>query len=161
MTGDLAAFLTARLNEDEAAAKRALDAVAGWPQEVWVTPEASELIPSVGVSEPSPKRYLRLWNDAGRILTDHGWVVHDTAVCVWSEGVAARVLREVAAKRAILAAYEEAAEHPYDLPQGIHEGRDDWERERDDSVLGELEDVARHIAAVYSDHPDYRQEWAP
>jgi hypothetical protein len=99
MTGDLAAFLAARLDEDEAIAVRTVDA--------------------------------------------------------------GRLFRQIAAGRAILTAYEEAAEHPYDLPQGIYEGRDDWERERDDSVLGELEDVARHIAAVYSDHPDYRQEWAP
>ena len=154
MTGDLAAFLTARLNEDEAAAKRALDAVAGWPQEVWVTPEASELIPSVGVSEPSPKRYLRLWNDAGRILTDHGWVVHDTAVCVWSEGVAARVLREVAAKRAIL-----------DLHGRSHEcSTYDRDREVDHCTWclhAEECSTLRSLAAIYGNHPDYRQEWAP
>ena len=149
MTGDLAAFLTARLNEDEAAAKRALDAVAGWPQEVWVTPEADELIPSVGVSEPSPKRYLRLWNDAGRILTDHGWVVHDTAVCVWSEGVAARVLREVAAKRAILAEHQ-PQQMGYIEAQRCPTCRTAWP-----CIEG------RALAAVYSDHPDYRQEWAP
>ena len=125
MTGDLAAFLAARLDEDEA--------------QPWAVHDVTKC-------------------DALLYEEDMGAAAHEHVCdCEYP----ARVLREVAAKRAILAAYEEAAEHPYDLPQGIHEGRDDWERERDDSVLGELEDVARHIAAVYSDHPDYRQEWAP
>jgi hypothetical protein len=53
----------------------------------------------------------------------------------------ARVLREVAAGRTILGALEAAG----DL------GRDD----RD------LMFAVRVITAVYADHPDYRQEWAP
>ena len=72
-----------------------------------------------------------------------------------------RAFREVAAKRAILAAYEEATLHPFDLPEGVVEGRDDDERERDAAVLDALEGAICHLAAVYSDHPDYRQEWAP
>jgi len=164
MTGDLAAFLAARLDEDEAAAKRALDTVAGWPQEVWVTPEADELIPSVGVSEPSPKRYLRLWNDAGRILTDHGWVVHDTAVCVWSEGVAARLLREAAAKRAVMAEHFSTDDLGAPIPAVCNRCTTDAIQIRFISPTECLPwpcPTVRALAAVYRNHPDYRQEWAP
>jgi hypothetical protein len=49
----------------------------------------------------------------------------------------ARALREVAAKRAILVMYADAR----------------WDLAR--------EDVVRELAAVWSDHADYRQEWAP
>lgn len=56
-------------------------------------------------------------------------------------GYPARVLREVAAKRALLAAYEDAPEFS-----------DPW--------IG-LDAAVRICAAVWSDHPDYRQEWAP
>ena len=57
-----------------------------------------------------------------------------------------RVLREVAAKRAILALA--AVEVAYG-------------REVDYDVRDALDVVLRHLAAVWSDHPDYRQEWKP
>jgi len=66
----------------------------------------------------------------------------------------ARVLREVEAKRAVLAQYESAREqvrHPVSAEN----------RAAARVAQGELEDVLRLLAAVYADHPDYREEWRP
>ncbi|SIO86469.1 hypothetical protein BQ8420_12160 [Nocardiopsis sp. JB363] len=59
-----------------------------------------------------------------------------------------RVLREFEGKRAILREYT-------DYVTGWEE-----EREAPDGV-GALQIVIRHLAAVYSAHPDYDREWAP
>ena len=113
------------------------------------------------------------------------WAVHDVGKCdalLYEEdmaaaaartpdcdcGLPARVLREVEADRALLAlaadVAEDAAEHGYDLPGGVHDGRDPDERARDEEVGGALvalmNDVLRIRAAKWSDHPDCRQEWA-
>src|SRR6266496_1914675 len=60
----------------------------------------------------------------------------------------AHELREVEAKRAILAAWQEAkaAQKPYEpeYAYGIKDGRADA-----------LRDAVGHLAAVYRDHPDY------
>jgi hypothetical protein len=58
-----------------------------------------------------------------------------------------RMLREAEAKRAILASYASFARVDQGHP-GIY------------SVTRELGIVLRLLAAVYSDHPDWRQEWA-
>jgi hypothetical protein len=71
-------------------------------------------------------------------------------------GYPARVLREVAAKRAILAEHK-----PYETG-GTHLSGPVF-----CSTCGEEDAVEvpcgtlRHLAAVYSDHPDYRPEWKP
>jgi hypothetical protein len=61
-----------------------------------------------------------------------------------------RVLREVEAKRAIVAAY-------VDSETCLNRGYTELTR---GSQLARLS-VCRHLAAVYSDHPDYRDEWRP
>ena len=129
MTDGVAAFLNARLDEDEAAAKAAAS-VAG---------------PDWQFGADFPTSYLR--SARGSILADtlqsgEGQIgphvaCHDPA----------RVLREVAAKRAILAAYVRA-------DGGSPRDRD---RGRWDSSHA----AVSQLAAVYSGHPDYRQEWAP
>lgn len=90
----------------------------------------------------------------------------------------ARVLREVAAKRAILAAYRPPNEqaHPGPCTESIEhdpEGKD-WD---DDSSHGPCErhveamharrgqphaseHILKYLATTWSDHPDYRKEWA-
>ena len=97
---DLTAFITARLDEDEAAAQACAD--------------------------------------------------YDTLSCADLPGVhmtTARVLREVEAKRAVLNAYVcTDGDSPRDRDRGRWDG---------------LHATVRHLAAVYSDHPDYRQEWKP
>ena len=59
-----------------------------------------------------------------------------------------RLKREIAAKRAILSEHEDA-EYLYK-----------HDSEAPDAVAA-LRIVVRHMAAVYTDHPDYQQKWAP
>lgn len=122
---DLTAFLTARLDEDEAAAK----AAAG-PD--WFLDSA----------EDDDKRDIRCPSTLypGRLAVADG--VHSEDAEHIARHDPTRVLREVAAKRAILGQYEDVAE--WDPPQ----------------MVGALEDAVRALAAVYSDHPDYDQAWA-
>jgi Family of unknown function (DUF6221) len=74
-------------------------------------------------------------------------------------GYPARVLREVEAKRKILADYE--CQSGFSLPEGVHDGRDPDERECDQALKDALEIVICDLAAIWSDHPDYQQEWKP
>jgi len=67
---------------------------------------------------------------------------------------AARVLREVAAKRAILAAYEAVL-------ADCHSAGVPARRPRKYGEYDGLHKAVAELAAVYSDHPDYQQEWAP
>jgi hypothetical protein len=147
----LQGFLAARLDEDEAAALYA--AGPGW---------------FLASAEDPDQRSVRFAGPStlygyGESLADY--YIADRIDVADAEHIArhdpARVLREVAAGRAILAMYEDAAQAPYDLPEGVSEGRDDDERERDQYLIDVLDDVVRHLAAVYGDHPGYRAEWKP
>jgi hypothetical protein len=65
----------------------------------------------------------------------------------------ARVLREVAAKRAILAARLDA-EQEFDRI-------DDYEHQTACAItMGTLDDVLPLLASVWSDHPDYLTSWS-
>jgi hypothetical protein len=64
------------------------------------------------------------------------------AEAYWGRFTAHRVLREVEAKRAILAMWED--QRSYNFDEGIRNA---------------LRLVVRQLAAVYSDLPDYREEW--
>ena len=146
---DLAAFLAARLDEDEAAARAAASiAGPGWKAETYWPGDESRTRTCVRSKDGA---FLGEFGDTPDYPDMAAHVArHDPA----------RVLREVAAGRAILADYEEAAQHPYDLPEGVREGRDDDERERDQYLIDVLEHVLRCLAAVYRDHPDYDPAWA-
>ncbi len=156
---DLVAFLIARLDEDQAAARRMLDGAEPqvWPWEVWVTPGirgdvgAWDVAPSVATAEYAPKRYRRLWGQADSEYphSDDGWLVHESAICVWSEDVAKRALREVEAKRSILADHERVMQDmPWErIPPSINCARCSPHPWPCPTVLA--------LAAVYSDHPDY------
>jgi hypothetical protein len=105
----LSEFLTARLDEDEAAALESKNAPAG----------ATRFVDADQWSEP----------------------------LMWLTGED-RMLREVAAKRAIIPLADVAGQFELgfgDEPRALTVG---------DQIL-------RALAAIYSDHPDYRQEWAP
>lgn len=68
----------------------------------------------------------------------------------WTKAHTGRVLRECAAKRAIIQEWQPAPVGGW----GVHaDGVDvgNWEA---------TDNAVRHLAAVYSDHPDYQQEWA-
>jgi hypothetical protein len=65
----------------------------------------------------------------------------------WSEAVAARVLAECAAKRAIVTSAKpwlDTSKGPLTL----------------EAVQATYIIALRALAAIYADHPDYRQEWA-
>ena len=107
-TTALAAFLAARLDEDEAIARHA---------------GSCDFYDDVDDSVP-------LADERNHILRH----------------APARVLREVAAKRAILDQSEVEVEYG---------------RQVDFDVRDALDSAVRHLAAVYSDHPAYLPEWAP
>ncbi|RDI13462.1 hypothetical protein DEU38_13437 [Rhodococcus sp. AG1013] len=68
----------------------------------------------------------------------------------------ARVAREVAAKRAILAQEEEARAH-YDHIKSSAT----YPVETSIGHVVALATVIRHLASAYADHPDYREDWRP
>ena len=108
---DLIAFLSARLDEWERRARRALPHETG------------------SRDEGQPPEWVT-WRHSG--------------------GNSQFGLRQIAAQRAILAAYAEVAH--MDVP--------DLESEFSYGRAVGLGEAVRHLAAVYSNHPDYRQEWA-
>lgn len=130
-------FLEARLAEDEAIA-RAIDnkqADSGW---------------DFG------------YNQFGLAKTPPGWyVTPHIGLAYEAESAAhiarndpARVLREVAAKRAIIADMN----HAEDVAEAEREvDREYWSWE---SKAEALTDALRRLASVYADHPDYNESWA-
>jgi Family of unknown function (DUF6221) len=129
---DLVEFLTARLDEDAAAARDAY-----YEGQRWITEEE-------GVYR-YPDDDLDLVHYANR-KTDARHIAR------WDP---ARVLREVEAKRAVLA--EHQSEPMRNVAwNGCKVCRDPsgWPQPWPCHTL-------RHIIAVYSDHPDYQQEWKP
>jgi hypothetical protein len=68
--------------------------------------------------------------------------------------VAARVLREIEAKRGVLRQHEAVREQVRNPVSAEN-------RQAARIAQGELEDVLRLLALPYADRPGYRQEWAP
>jgi hypothetical protein len=116
---DLTAFLNARLDEVEAAAKAASG--TDWGQALtFVTDEGGARVA-----------------EAASVRTAIHIARHDPA----------RVLREVTAGRRLIAEFKSHDDAKYpDFDGGYVSG---------------LEDAMMIAAAIWSDHPDYRQEWAP
>lgn len=141
---DLIVFLNARLDEDEAAAKAAAS-VAG---------------PDWQFGRDFPTSYLR--SSAGSILADTLHSGDGEIGPHLARHDPARVLREVEAKRAILELHQgDASEYG---GSGYRAGEmacrmcgadDGWW-----GVAWPCPTILA-LAAVYSDHPDYRQEWKP
>lgn len=134
MSGDLVAFLRERLDEDEQVARKA------------------------AARRPQIREGLRRWkpdgmsvrDDVGDLVVKHSWP-HEIEHIARHDP--ARVLAEVAAKRAILTQCAEITE--YVSSGGMGAEMSDI-RERD-----VLEDVLRLLALPYAEHPGYRSEWAP
>lgn len=130
MTPSIVDFLNARLAEDQAAAEAARDLM----DEPWkVIPEGPE--------EENYSGEYRISDGvtvAGRVEEAKALHIarHDPA----------RVLREVAAKRAIIEQYEGYVKERMRLMNG-------WPNL-------EIPPFMLALAAVYSNHPDYRKEWA-
>ena len=141
----LVEFLKARLDEDEAIARTAADD------------------PGIGERWEGDHDSVRNADADGS-----GFI----AVGPWESGVGAfgphaachdpaRVLREVEAKRRIMARHK-IGDPAYGWPPRSCEGCGEVGEICDPRVddIDKCPEL-RDLAAVYSDHPDYRQEWAP
>lgn len=151
---ELTAFVRARLDEDEAAA-RAGARRTGMP---WR-------------AEPQP-------GTPGGLVLDEIGLVGSTGGLYAAEHIArhdpARVLREVAAKRALLSLHavhsepERWGDHPDPALRRQPTGHTAYwcsvcDYDRDYGHIGGREEgcqTLRLLAAVWSDHPGYRAEWA-
>lgn len=140
---DIAEFLEARLAEDDEAARNA----AGWDPTGSVRAAGAWSREGINSVIDSSRR-LVIYGDGpapASAQTEH-IARHDPA----------RVLREVEAKRRILAQEEEARAH-YDHVKSSAT----YPVETSIGHVVALATVIRHLASAYSDHPDYREEWRP
>jgi hypothetical protein len=128
----IAEFLEARIAEDEAGARSALDGI--FDDGVWTT------------AEDWGGGNCRV-HGKGIIIYDEGGHDEEQAAHIarWDP---ARVLAECAAKRAVISNVG-----PYSCDQA-HPQFDVYHPD------GHLSPVLRALAAVYSDHPDYDKDWA-
>lgn len=150
MNDELVAFLCAQLDADEAAAKAADEG----PWELSWDGQEHQL------RAPGSKWPIAEWTYAIRTYGDD--VDEERADCNTAdqEHIArhdpARVLREIAAKRAIIDAHNDDG---WCCPVCTHEptsGEDDFRGSYNHPCP-----TLRHLAAVYADRPDYRKEWKP
>jgi hypothetical protein len=130
MNEELIAFLSARLDEEEISAQ---DVARGAPAP-WSVGDSCVL-------------------DAGGtpVVLDE-YHSHGGGFQYIARHDPARVLREVAAKRAIIERYERACAALESVVSFI--------RGQDDGFRQACMDAVRLLAAVYSDHPAYRPGWA-
>lgn len=139
----LVEFLAARLDEDEAAARAA---TAGpWHDDGGCISSAGYQITDYGAYTRADGE-AEEWEERQQHADSAHIARHDPA----------RVLREVAAKRAIIELADEASglDQSVDLDRRV--GTRDMEEE---PFVGDL--ILRQLAAVYSDHEAYRDEWRP
>lgn len=126
-TDELAAFISARLDETEARERRMLEMLA----------------------KAAPDACIAVCFDDGTSSNAVDWNPWD----VVADYDPARALREVAAKRAIVAMYQHEQVAPLHKPEP--EVQDLIEQRVD-----VLEDVLIQLAAAWADHPDYQTAWA-
>ncbi|MET7795665.1 DUF6221 family protein [Streptomyces decoyicus] len=138
MIDDLIAFLHARLDEGEAAARVAtpgpwrhdprkhhhIVGTALFEEAVFTGPSGDDAICVAGTGETDDAQSMR---DAAHIAR------HDPP----------RVLAEIEAKRAI-----------------IDEALSIWNSDAD-GIFGFGESILRHLALPYADHPGYKEAWRP
>lgn len=138
MSGDLTAFVTARLDEDEAAAKRNIGAAPGSSNGLGDTEEGGPNWPDYQTFDGDEITAANHYLDRFRPL---------------------RMLREVDAKRAILARHHPDSTPPAWCTECSCEGAFAM-----GDCLGTVDwpcPTILDVAAIYSDHPAYRPEWAP
>jgi hypothetical protein len=139
VSDDLIAFVLARLDEDEAIARK----LAGWPH--WHhTPAVTAHGPVILIAAGEDDEI-----DVASVERELPEVA--THIARYDP---ARALREVAAKRARIERHKRAITAGGTSPSSFVCGQDDGYAE---ACL----DSIRDDAAVWSDHPDYRAEWAP
>lgn len=129
---DLVRWLGAQLDEDAARAMAA--GGDGWRR------------------QDHPSDTVAVYDSKGEpVVYDEGWPSEAQAEHI-AEWDPARVLREIDAKRKVLAEYEQADRY----------SRTTWgQSNADQSRARTLGKVVRLLASVYSDRPGYREEWAP
>lgn len=136
---DLTAFVSARLDEDEAAARKMADMLAS--------------------ADASLEPVIAVCFDDGASGNAYDWNPWDRI----ADYDPARALREVAAKREIVAAHhpETPSKYGHDVLRCAvcQTERGVWAEDRhaDPWPCQTL----RALASPWSDHPDYRAEWAP
>ena len=124
MSDDLTAFIAARLDEDEAGAKAATPGP-------WAVDSEGCCVFTGDRDEVAE----RCQDESARHIARND---------------PARVLRDVAAKRNLLALYDTFTRPVSPLERTL------WP-----SIAGTLRYALCDAAVVWNDHPDYRQEWAP
>jgi hypothetical protein len=126
-------FIRARLAEEEQTAQAA--AGAGVEVGVWTLSDATA---------------TQVRDGNGNRVGGHTWPHKGAHIALHDP---ARVLREIAARRAVLdmALTEQEAGDRYGA--GFNEASEGWHDAQ--------EHVLKQLASVYADHPDYDQEWAP
>lgn len=135
MSAELVAFMRARLAEDEQAAESA-------PGGPWHVDSFPYVVPQPDLVWAADEIVAEVRDGAAHIAR-------------WDP---ARVLRHVAAVRAVLDGYEVAERHVAETRRTAPEYR--WVQQAEgprDALLF----VLRHLSAEHAEHPDYRQEWAP
>jgi len=138
VTVSIVEFLEARFNEDEEALK-----LVRQPYRLYIDSEGVISEP-LTIESPWDDRQgeYEQWSDGeDRLPNRHTYwtLLYD----------AARALREVAAKRRVL------ARHCADTPPYV-----EYCRECENTRLDQCPELW-DLAAPYSDHPDYREEWRP
>jgi hypothetical protein len=97
-----------------------------------------------------------------------GLVTHpDWSGCDCARAESKRVLAECEAKRQIVKRLESLLAEHFSVSAGERHRQEaqhphlrDWRHMRETRML-ELERTLGDLAAVYADHPDYREEWRP
>lgn len=139
---DIVEFLQARLDEDEAIARTSIGKRperAEWSYEPW-TPRVEGSGEVIAPNDRDSSGYPEFITcDREGVLQS----IEERDGPHLARHDPARVLREVEAKRAAIAAF-------------------DWAGTSRGSIARHhiLNGVIRPMAAIYSDHPDYREEWA-
>jgi hypothetical protein len=158
---DLVEFLEARLAEDEAIALKSGGSEAEWlyraeydnetgNEVVWANSRNEEWLgPAQKKPYVSYGRYVTMDHEGclPAVDEDDGTHIarHDPA----------RVLREVAAKRAVMIAADDATS--YDMT--VEGDRGVGSRNMiEDPYVGDV--ILRALASAYSDHPDFNPDWA-
>lgn len=163
MTTDLPTFLLARLAEDEAVARAA---VGKYRSESWHLGRYDETVLCFPPSSPE-KVAWNLEHNGPERAAEHaewgGFVTDDQTAPHIARHDPARVLAEVAAKRAIVASLD-LTPCPCQTSSRcvIHDssaGPPEFARERYVDFVTEV--ALRHLASVYTDHPDYDERWRP
>jgi hypothetical protein len=133
---DIADFLRARLDEDEALAREA-------PPGPWHIGNAVD---------PTQSCNVHTFPGARMVADGLNWL---TAEHIARQNPA-RVLAEVEAKRRLVKEFAQTGSEP-DTP----ERRDSPHWQGDFGYLQGLARAVHLLASTYADHPDYREEWRP